>query len=128
MKTAMPLMPSITARELALRGGAMGSMAVSGEALPVPPKEEVQAAVAARGGEQKGGMMQTLKVGSFFFLWYLFNIGYNIYNKKCLNVLPLPWTVGLVQLSFGLIYVFALWLTGLRKVSPPAHIRTLHAM
>ena len=28
--------------------------------------------------------------GSFFALWYLFNIGYNIYNKKALNVLPCP--------------------------------------
>jgi hypothetical protein len=44
------------------------------------------------------------------------NAGYNIYNKKALNVLPLPWLVGLVQLSIGLSYVFPLWLTGIRKV------------
>lgn len=72
---------------------------------------------AAAAAPQKSSMAQTLKVGSFFFLWYFFNIGYNIYNKKALNALPLPWTVGLVQLSLGLLYVFPLWLTGLRKVS-----------
>lgn len=71
-------------------------------------------AVATATGSD-AGVKQTLKVGSFFFLWYLFNIGYNIYNKKALNVLPLPWMVGLVQLSLGLLYVFPLWLFGIRK-------------
>lgn len=75
--------------------------------------------VGVRGGagdiEPKTGMKHTLKVGAFFMLWYIFNIGYNIYNKKALNVLPLPWLVGLVQLSIGLSYVFPLWLTGIRK-------------
>ena len=37
--------------------------------------------------------METLKTGSFFALWYLFNIGYNIYNKKALNALPIPYSM-----------------------------------
>jgi len=59
--------------------------------------------------------METLKTGAFFALWYIFNIGYNIYNKKALNALPLPWTMALLQLFVGIPYCFALWATGLRK-------------
>ena len=28
---------------------------------------------------------------------YLFNIGYNIYNKKALNALPMPYTMATLQ-------------------------------
>jgi len=59
--------------------------------------------------------METLKTGSFFALWYLFNIGYNIYNKKALNVLPMPWTLATLQLFAGIPYVLLLWSTGARK-------------
>jgi len=62
------------------------------------------------------GLGHTVKVGGYFLLWYLFNIGYNIYNKKALNALPLPFLVGAVQLSLGLIYVLPLWILGIRKV------------
>lgn len=57
----------------------------------------------------------TLKVTAYFGLWYLFNIGYNIYNKRVLNVLPLPWIIASTQLGIGLLYVFPLWATKLRK-------------
>jgi len=53
--------------------------------------------------------------GSFFALWYLFNIGYNIYNKKALNALPIPYTMAALQLLVGIPYCFVLWATGLRK-------------
>ena len=59
-------------------------------------------------------MFETLKTGSFFALWYLFNIGYNIYNKKALNALPIPYTMAFLQLAVGIPYVMALWVTGLR--------------
>mmetsp|Transcript_10192 Transcript_10192/g.30832 ORF Transcript_10192/g.30832 Transcript_10192/m.30832 type:complete len:371 (-) Transcript_10192:107-1219(-) len=68
----------------------------------------------ASGGETDS-MAETLKTGSFFALWYLFNIGYNIYNKKALNALPMPWTLATLQLFAGIPYVLLLWLTGLRK-------------
>ena len=35
---------------------------------------------AAAAEPEKDGIMETLTTGSFFALWYLFNIGYNIYN------------------------------------------------
>lgn len=40
---------------------------------------------------------------------------YNIYNKRVLNVLPIPWLMASAQLGIGLLYVFPLWLTKLRK-------------
>ena len=67
------------------------------------------------GAKAEDGLMETLKTGSFFALWYLFNIGYNIYNKKALNAMAIPWTMALLQLFVGIPYVAALWATGLRK-------------
>jgi len=66
-------------------------------------------------GEPKSGMMETLQVGSYFALWYLFNIGYNIYNKQALNALAFPWTIATIQMAAGCAYFIPLWLTGIRK-------------
>jgi solute carrier family 35 protein E1 len=67
------------------------------------------------GAKQADPIFETLKTTSFFALWYLFNIGYNIFNKKALNALPIPWTMALLQLFVGIPYVSVLWATGLRK-------------
>merc|ERR1719331_252445 len=64
---------------------------------------------------KQDGIMETITTGSFFALWYLFNIGYNIYNKKALNALPIPYTMAALQLLVGIPYVAVLWATGLRK-------------
>merc|ERR1719352_346923 len=64
---------------------------------------------------KQDGIMETLKTASFFALWYLFNIGYNIYNKKALNALPIPYTMAALQLAVGIPYALTLWGTGLRK-------------
>ena len=62
------------------------------------------------------GMAKRLKVGSLFGLWYALNIGYNIYNKKLLNMVPsLTYIVGWMQLAMGLFYVIPMWASGLRK-------------
>ena len=45
----------------------------------------------------------------------MFNIGYNIYNKRALNVFPMPWTIATFQLFAGIPYVLLLWSTGVRK-------------
>jgi solute carrier family 35 protein E1 len=60
-------------------------------------------------------LIETLQVGSYFALWYLFNIGYNIYNKQALNVLDYPWTVATFQMAIGILYFVPLWLLGIRK-------------
>jgi len=80
--------------------------------LPAGPRNQVTRLHAAAGADANS-MGQKLKVGGYFALWYSFNIGYNIYNKKVLNMVPnLTWTVGLLQLVLGLLYVFPLWITG----------------
>ena len=38
-----------------------------------------------------------MKVGSYFLLWYLFTIGYNLSNKVMLNIVSLPVTIGTIQ-------------------------------
>lgn len=65
--------------------------------------------------EGKSGLGETLQVGTYFALWYLFNIAYNIYNKKALNVLDYPWTVATIQMATGILYFVPLWILGIRK-------------
>ena len=83
---------------------------------PTKQKSALSAtATEVTGGEEKESLMETLKTGSFFGLWYLLNIGYNIYNKRALNMMDIPWTMATLQLFVGIPYVAFLWLTGLRK-------------
>lgn len=81
-----------------------------------PPSLMASAAISTSGGESADGksLRHTFKVGTYFALWYALNIGYNVYNKKALNAMPMPWTVASVQLLAGIPYVAALWVTGLR--------------
>lgn len=79
-------------------------------------------ALSANGGGKKAaaeapksGIFETLQIGLYFTLWYLFNIAYNIYNKKALNVLDFPWTVATIQMATGIAYFLPLWLLGIRK-------------
>jgi len=80
-------------------------------------KSSTALAIATTGGDDaaSSGMGETLKVGSYFALWYLFNIGYNIYNKKALNAVAFPWTVATIQMAAGCFYFVPLWLLGIRK-------------
>eukprot|EP01038_Epipyxis_sp_PR26KG_P011417 gene11417-15300_t len=62
------------------------------------------------------GLKHRLKIGGLFGLWYALNIGYNIYNKKVLNMVPgLVYTIGFLQLFLGLLYILPLWGLKLRK-------------
>lgn len=85
-------------------------------------KEDVKSdgqgkALAVNGGDAtaKSSLTETLTVTSYFMLWYIFNIGYNIYNKQALNVLSYPWTIATIQMASGIPYFLTLWLTGLRS-------------
>ena len=54
---------------------------------------------------------EKMKVGGYFALWYAFNIGYNIFNKKALTMAPtLTWTIGNrplpAEISFTSNYFF----------------------
>ena len=65
--------------------------------------------------EPKSSVFETLQVATYFALWYLFNIAYNIYNKQALNLLDYPWTIATLQMAAGILYFFPLWVLGLRK-------------
>uniref|UniRef100_A0A7S1XYR7 Sugar phosphate transporter domain-containing protein n=1 Tax=Phaeomonas parva TaxID=124430 RepID=A0A7S1XYR7_9STRA len=79
------------------------------------PVDVTAKAIAPRAGAAvatapSSGMLHTLKIGVYFFLWYAFNVVYNLTNKQVLNALPLPWTISAAQLGIGLLYVFPVWL------------------
>merc|ERR1719203_430483 len=89
-------------------------------------------ALALSGGsavaeESSSNIFETLQIGTYFALWYLFNIGYNIYNKQALNALAFPWTIATIQMATGIFCFVPLWLTGLRKAPKLslAEIKTL---
>lgn len=95
-------------------------LAVKGDA----PKSSTSLALSASGGakaaaaepeEAGGNLLETLQIGTYFALWYLFNIGYNIYNKQALNALDYPWTIATIQMATGILYFVPMWLFGLRK-------------
>jgi len=65
--------------------------------------------------EESGGLMESLQVGGYFALWYLFNIAYNIYNKQALNAIDYPWSIATIQMATGILYFAPLWLLGIRK-------------
>jgi len=55
-------------------------------------------------------LKKRIKIGGLFGLWYALNIGYNVYNKKVLNLVPnLTYTVAFLQLFLGLFYVLPVW-------------------
>ena len=75
----------------------------------------LSASAAAAEPEKKGGLMETIQVGGYFALWYLFNIAYNIYNKQALNAVDYPWSIATIQMATGILYFAPLWLLGIRK-------------
>jgi solute carrier family 35 protein E1 len=75
---------------------------------------------AASGGVPKPvselGIARRLKIGSYFLLWYLFNIVYNISNKTVLNAMGGGgWIVAWLQLALGIPYILLVWTLGIRK-------------
>lgn len=74
----------------------------------------IDKAVISRGGDSDVSLAHNLKIGSYFALWYILNVVYNILNKKYLNVIPAPLTVGSLQFLVGSLYSIILWVTKLR--------------
>lgn len=80
-----------------------------------PSSTALSVAALPDGGAAVPNKPGKLQIGVYFALWYLFNIGYNIYNKQALNMLYLPWTMATIQLAVGIPYAFALWAFKFRK-------------
>jgi len=92
----------------------------AGKSAGVAPKAKrggvkLSADASKGAAEGKSGLAETIQVGTYFALWYLFNIAYNIYNKQALNVLQYPWTIATLQMASGIFYFVPLWLLGMRK-------------
>jgi len=60
------------------------------------------------------GFCSKLKICSYFGLWYALNVVYNIINKKVLNIIPAPLTVGSIQFGVGSLYTIILWVSKIR--------------
>lgn len=74
------------------------------------------AASSSSTSEKSTDLKQRLKIGALFGLWYALNIGYNVYNKKVLNLVPsLTYTVAFMQLFIGLFYVLPVWAFKIRE-------------
>jgi solute carrier family 35, member E1 len=97
-------LPKSTALALSATGGAKAK----GKPAEEPAKSSTSSSTTST-------LKETLTVGSYFALWYLFNIAYNIYNKQALNILDYPWTIATIQMAAGILYFAPLWLLGLRK-------------
>ncbi|KAL7499517.1 hypothetical protein ACHAWT_008124 [Skeletonema menzelii] len=80
------------------------------------PIADVNTNIAIRGGDDDASlsMLARLKIGGYFALWYILNVVYNILNKKYLNVISAPLTVGSLQFLVGSLYCIILWTTKLR--------------
>jgi solute carrier family 35 protein E1 len=126
---------------LTLRGGfGKNKLEINADRLKLPPASEVQSRGEAvrtdvhpvqdtkqavsnavsdtkqqvSSAPQKKSLQDTLKLGLYLFLWYFFNVVYNLQNKKLLNAVPLPWSMANAQLGLGLLYLLPVYLFTLR--------------
>jgi len=97
-----------------LTDGVSMTVAAAGAATAM---KAMSVARQARGGEEAAeqSFFEKNKVYVYIGLWYFFNIGYNIYNKKALIAFPYPWACALWQMFFGIPVFGAMWLFGIRK-------------
>ena len=59
-----------------------------------------------------------MEITIYLTLWFAISAVYNIYNKKALNSLSMPWFVATVQMGMGIPIFVPLWILKLRN--PPA--------
>jgi solute carrier family 35 protein E1 len=65
--------------------------------------------------EKQAKFFERLELFFHLSLWYTFSAVYNIYNKKALNCLGLPWFVATVQMGTGILLFTPLWFMKLRE-------------
>jgi len=123
LATAVTISTSASAFVPAISGNVAKTFDAFHKQMPIKSADlrpSTSLALSTDGGVAKkvdsgGGMSETLQILSYFALWYLFNIGYNIYNKQSLNVLAYPWTIATIQMATGIFIFGPLWLLGIRK-------------
>ena len=77
--------------------------------------ERARGAIVAKASASSEGMSVRTKTAVYFFLWYFFNIVFNVYNKSTLNVFPYPWLISTLQLAATSLWMLTVWVT---KVQP----------
>lgn len=77
--------------------------------------------------ETKSTFFETFQVLFMITIWYALNLGYNVYNKKTLNLIDAPWTLSTMQLCTGLFIFGPLWAFRMRT-PPNVSMQTLLAM
>lgn len=60
-------------------------------------------------------IFKQLELFSYLSIWYALSAVYNIYNKKALNILNLPWFVATVQMGTGLLLFIPMWIFKIRE-------------
>ena len=109
---------STAASDIVVPGSVGGGEQASGLVVPSGTQQPAK---------QEDGLQRTLVTTSLFALWYIFNIINQIYNKRALNALPIPYSMATFQLFVGIPYVMLLWGSGLRKAPKlsAANVKTL---
>jgi len=88
------------------------ALAAAGAATAMRAASEASSEVSTK----EKSLFEKYSVPIYIALWYAFNIGYNIYNKKALIAYPYPWACALWQMAFGWLIFVPLWVFGIRKV------------
>jgi len=60
-----------------------------------------------------------LETTTYFAVWYLLNVNFNILNKQIYNYFPFPWFVSCIHLGAGLVIASVFWATRLVKFEKP---------
>ncbi len=64
--------------------------------------------------------LKTLGMGCLFGGWYVFNVYFNVYNKRVLNAFPYPALCTLVHLGVGSLCMLTIWTLRLKKAPRPS--------
>lgn len=70
---------------------------------------------AALNQNSNGSSFGRAKIVIYSLLWYAISALYNIYNKKALNTIALPWTIATIQMGTGIALFVPLWILRLRE-------------
>lgn len=83
---------------------------------PDQAARSVRCRVAQPAGARPVSTSNTSRLAGYFFLWYSFNIVFNIVNKATLNAFPMPWFIATWQLAASGLFMCLLWATKIHPV------------
>lgn len=69
--------------------------------------------------KSKGQTKRYLLIAIYFVLWFVLAAVFNIYNKRALDQVQIPWIIAAIQMCIGIPYSVTLWLTSLRPTPRP---------